>query len=441
MELQDAMDSTVRPEDIKKPLSVVRKRLLTMLDRSLYHRLDHLQKVTIAKANLIAGICTAAIHTGYCKDALALYRQSLTLFRELNQVANSEGYIAQSADNSNIDPFILTLVEHNSINEQDPGKYCMFIVVIYYQMSLLYDKSLVEKVQKSRYYLLQALGLLVEENAVNNNKYCIETLQRLALFALETNKDDEYMQMMLITLQILRENEGDDAQVLEVQISFAQSLLSYGHKFANNLDPAQRGKFERIKSEYQKLLNQILCDAKKMIKHDETRQTLSKLLGFAKYLLEYQQLNESYKVYHCMRKMCDDTQINLDLDFMKLWIEFVKLFIAQIVKQNANHHAMLNNHNRPLWSEQILELCEFDVKVLEKIAATTDMDVGTVVYMEYIECANALIAININKDQRIIDRCKHYLNQATKSNKEQVTNDAMRILNSLGIGNGNGNNV
>ena len=51
MELQDAMATTVSPEDIKKPLSIVRKRLLRMLDRSLYHRLSHLQKVTIAKAN------------------------------------------------------------------------------------------------------------------------------------------------------------------------------------------------------------------------------------------------------------------------------------------------------------------------------------------------------------------------------------------------------
>eukprot|EP01084_Bolivina_argentea_P014097 26355_1 len=72
-------NNSVSPQNIKSHyhLSVVRKRLLTILDRSLYHQLDHQQKVTIAKGNLIAGICTAAIHTGCCKDALALYRQSL----------------------------------------------------------------------------------------------------------------------------------------------------------------------------------------------------------------------------------------------------------------------------------------------------------------------------------------------------------------------------
>ena len=53
---------TVSPDDIK--------------------RLRHAAKLTISKANPNANICTATIRTN-CKNALALYRQRLTLFREL----------------------------------------------------------------------------------------------------------------------------------------------------------------------------------------------------------------------------------------------------------------------------------------------------------------------------------------------------------------------
>jgi len=110
--------NAVSPDDIKKPLQVVRKRLLTMLDRKLYHQLAHTQKVTIAKANLIAGICTAAIHTGYCKDALALYRQALSLFRELNEAAVRDGsYTPNNNDEEHkkdIDPFILKMIENTN---------------------------------------------------------------------------------------------------------------------------------------------------------------------------------------------------------------------------------------------------------------------------------------------------------------------------------------
>jgi len=226
-------------------------------------------------------------------------------------------------------------------------------------------------------------------------------------------------------------NQNSDAamQCLEVQIAFAQNLLSHGYKL-----PPTSEKFMRYKCEYQKLVASVLRDAQRMpSRHKETRQALATLLAFAKYLLEFAQLNESYKVYHCMRKMCDDTQINLDLQFMTKWIEFVKLFIAQIVAQNRKQQQQGGTPQRVLWSEQILELCEFDVKVLEKIsaAAVSNIDVGTDVYAEYIACANALIAVNVNRDQHIIDRCKHYLNQASKSEKEQITKDAMRILNSL----------
>merc|ERR1719229_2101419 len=93
-----------------------------------------------------------------------------------------------------------------------------------------------------------------------------------------------------------------------------------------------------------------------------TRRTLSKLLEFAKFLLSYNNLNESYKIYHCMRKMCDDTQINLDLEFMKIWIHFVKQFITAIVNQNVclnqQNHINNNTPQKPMWYQQILELCE-----------------------------------------------------------------------------------
>ena len=265
MRLQDETAS-VSPEDIKKPLSVVRKRLLSMLDRSLYHQLAHDQKVTIAKANLIAGICTAAIHTGYCKDALALYRQSLTLFRELNNDAVEEGYRPAPRQNAKVDPFILSLVAGTSMNGADPGKYSMFIVVIYYQMSLLYDKSLIEKVQKSRYYLVQALNLLVREDSVNSNKYCMETLHRLALFALETSKETEYIRLMVISLNILRECRENSNKVLDTEISFAKNLLQYGSQLSSNQGQMKEPqRFAAVKAEYQRMLGQIIQTAKESV--------------------------------------------------------------------------------------------------------------------------------------------------------------------------------
>ena len=431
-------NNCVSPEDIKKPLQIVRKRLLTMLDRKLYHRLNHTQKVTIAKANLIAGICTAAIHTGYCKDALALYRQALTLFRELNEDAISNGYVNDdnndnNLENKDIDKFILRMIEQCKSQEQDRGKYSMFIVVIYYQMSLLYDKSLIEKVQKSRYYLIQALNLLVLENAMNSNKYCIETLQRLALFALETGKDDEYISMMCITLNILRKCQEKHGKILDVEIHFVKNLLSYGRQLGQSQalrsNPEGIQRFEAVKAEYQKLLQQIINESKKYHNelNDDTRFTLSKLLELATFLLEFKQLNESYKIYHCMRQICDNTQINLDLEFMKIWIKFVKSFIDSIVKSNANS----NNNQQPLWHQQILELCEFDVKVLEKIKSSTDINIGINLYSEYIECVQALISVNINKDKQIIARCQQYLTKAMQSNDQHLKQTAIKISQSI----------
>ena len=440
---QSQNNNNVTPEDIKKPLQTVRKRLLTMLDRKLYHQLNHPQKVIIAKANLIAGICTAAIHTGYCKDALALYRQALTLFRELNEdAATNEGYVFENDDpeHKNIHPFILNMIKSCKEQRQDRGKYSMFIVVIYYQMSLLYDKSLIEKVQKSRYYLIQALNLLVLENAMNSNKYCIETLQRLALFALETGKDDEYIAMMCITLSILKKCEEKHNKILDVEIHFVKNLLSYGRQLGSSptlsSNPEGVQRFEAVKAEYQKLLTTIISDAKNNHKelNTETRKTLSKLLELATFLLNFEQLNESYKIYHCMRQICDNTQINLDLEFMKVWLSFVKNFITNIVKTNTS-----SNFPQPLWHQQLLELCEFDTKVLEKIKLSltsndnsNNVNVGIDLYQEYVSCANALIAVNSKKDKNIATQCQQYLEKAMNTNDQHLKNTAMKILQSIG---------
>ena len=159
----------------------------------------------------------------------------------------------------------------------------------------------------------------------------------------------------------------------------------------------------------------------------ETRRILSKMLEFAKFLLSYQQLNESYKIYHCMRKMCDDTQINLDLEFMKQWIEFVKGFITRIVENNQQSQQSDPMH-RPLWTQQMMELCEFDVKVLEKIGNTTKMAIGFDLYSEYLFCANALMRINTNHDRSVAMRCQYYLSNAAQSPHEQTKANAQHLL-------------
>ena len=195
----------------------------------------------------------------------------------------------------------------------------------------------------------------------------------------------------------------------------------------------------------------------------ETRRILSKMLEFARFLLSYQQLNESYKIYHCMRKMCDDTQINLDLEFMKQWIEFVKGFISRIVDNNQQSQQTDPLH-RPLWTQQMMELCEFDVKVwcwstgslctstepplaslttkyicfffiikvLEKIGNTTKMAIGFDLCSEYLFCANALMRINTNHDRSVVMRCQYYLRNAAQSPHEQTRTNAQHLLQRFG---------
>lgn len=126
------------------------------------------------------------------------------------------------------------------------------------------------------------------------------------------------------------------------------------------------------------LVSKIVSHGRSYVNNRNNQFILVKLLNLAWNLLKYKKLSASHAIYSCMRLICDENQCQIDKDFMNEWLKYCESFIYEMIVSHTSTaddkelissvpKSECNSSLMSCWYLQLLELCEFRLKVVDML--------------------------------------------------------------------------